>query len=76
MVQINTGTGCHLDAAIIARGLRALDPPAGSVVVIENAGNLVCPRAQLLRLSSTAGSRMAAWYDWPRGRASAAARLP
>jgi hydrogenase nickel incorporation protein HypB len=43
VVQINTGTGCHLDAAMVADGLRALDPPPGSVVMIENVGNLVCP---------------------------------
>jgi hydrogenase nickel incorporation protein HypB len=43
VVQINTGTGCHLDAAMVGRALNALDPPAGSVVVIENVGNLVCP---------------------------------
>ncbi len=43
VVQINTGVGCHLDAAMVARGLRSLDPPSGSVVVIENVGNLVCP---------------------------------
>ena len=43
MVQVNTGSGCHLDAQMVARALRALDPPAGSVVVIENVGNLVCP---------------------------------
>ena len=43
VVQINTGAGCHLDAEMMAAGLRALDPPAGSVVVIENVGNLVCP---------------------------------
>jgi hydrogenase nickel incorporation protein HypB len=43
VVQINTGSGCHLDAEMMAAGLRALDPPAGSVVVIENVGNLVCP---------------------------------
>lgn len=43
VVQINTGTGCHLDASMVAGALRALDPPAGSVVVIENVGNLVCP---------------------------------
>jgi hydrogenase nickel incorporation protein HypB len=43
VVQVNTGTGCHLDAAMVGRALRALDPPAGSVVVIENVGNLVCP---------------------------------
>jgi hydrogenase nickel incorporation protein HypB len=43
VVQINTGAGCHLDADMVARGLARLDPPAGSVVVIENVGNLVCP---------------------------------
>jgi hydrogenase nickel incorporation protein HypB len=43
VVQINTGAGCHLDAGMMAAGLRALDPPAGSVVIIENVGNLVCP---------------------------------
>jgi hydrogenase nickel incorporation protein HypB len=43
VVQINTGVGCHLDAEMVAEGLRLLDPPAGSVVVIENVGNLVCP---------------------------------
>ncbi len=43
VVQINTGAGCHLDAEMVERGLRALDPPGGSIVVIENVGNLVCP---------------------------------
>lgn len=43
VVQINTGSGCHLDAEMLARGLRTLDPAAGSVVLIENVGNLVCP---------------------------------
>jgi hydrogenase nickel incorporation protein HypB len=42
-VQITTGRVCHLDAAMIALVLPALDPPPGSVVVIENVGNLVCP---------------------------------
>jgi hydrogenase nickel incorporation protein HypB len=42
-VQINTGTGCHLDAEMVARGLAELAPAAGAVVVIENVGNLVCP---------------------------------
>jgi hydrogenase nickel incorporation protein HypB len=42
-VQINTGAGCHLDAEMVARGLRELDPPTDSIVVIENVGNLVCP---------------------------------
>ena len=43
VVQINTGTGCHLDADMVARGLEALDPSRGGVVIIENVGNLVCP---------------------------------
>jgi hydrogenase nickel incorporation protein HypB len=43
VVQINTGVGCHLDAEMVAHGLRGLDPPGGSIVVIENVGNLVCP---------------------------------
>ena len=43
VVQINTGTGCHLDAVMLAKGLQELDPPANSIVMIENVGNLVCP---------------------------------
>ncbi len=43
VAQINTGAGCHLDASMIASALRALDPRPGSVLVIENVGNLVCP---------------------------------
>jgi hydrogenase nickel incorporation protein HypB len=42
-VQVNTGAGCHLDAAMVARALRELQPGNGSIVVIENVGNLVCP---------------------------------
>ncbi|MCO6440773.1 MAG: hydrogenase nickel incorporation protein HypB [Nitrococcus mobilis] len=42
-VQINTGAGCHLDAAMLARALDELAPPPGSMIMIENVGNLVCP---------------------------------
>lgn len=42
-VQVNTGAGCHLDAAMVAQALQALNPPRGATVVIENVGNLVCP---------------------------------
>lgn len=42
-VQINTGSGCHLDAEMLAGGLRTLEPPDGSLVLVENVGNLVCP---------------------------------
>jgi hydrogenase nickel incorporation protein HypB len=43
VVQITTGTGCHLDAAMLARALDELAPPDGSLVFVENVGNLVCP---------------------------------
>ena len=42
-VQVNTGTGCHLEADMFERALRVLQPAAGSLVVVENVGNLVCP---------------------------------
>jgi hydrogenase nickel incorporation protein HypB len=42
-VQVNTGTGCHLDAQMIAHALDELRPQSGSVLFIENVGNLVCP---------------------------------
>jgi len=61
-VQINTGTGCHLDADMVARGLAQLRPAQGSVVMVENVGNLVCPalfdlgeHAKVLVLSVTEG---------------------
>jgi hydrogenase nickel incorporation protein HypB len=44
-VQINTGKGCHLDGHMVGHALERLDPAAGSVVFIENVGNLVCPAA-------------------------------
>ncbi len=43
VVQINTGTGCHLDAHMVAHGVEHLKPPRGSLLLIENVGNLVCP---------------------------------
>jgi hydrogenase nickel incorporation protein HypB len=43
VLQVNTGSGCHLDASIVADALRALDPRAGGLVIVENVGNLVCP---------------------------------
>ena len=61
-VQVNTGAGCHLEADMVARGLQELKPTAGSVVMIENVGNLVCPalfdlgeRAKVVILSVTEG---------------------
>jgi hydrogenase nickel incorporation protein HypB len=42
-VQLRTGGFCHLDAAMVARGLDGLDLDGLDVVIIENVGNLVCP---------------------------------
>ncbi len=42
-VQINTGASCHLDAEMVGSALRRLAPPPGSLVFVENVGNLVCP---------------------------------
>jgi len=62
VVQINTGTGCHLDAGMVSRALAQLDPPAQSWLMIENVGNLVCPalfdlgeQAKVVILSVTEG---------------------
>ena len=62
VVQINTGTACHLDAVMLARGLEQLKPPLDSTVMIENVGNLVCPalfdlgeRAKVVIMSVTEG---------------------
>lgn len=61
-VQINTGTGCHLEADMLERALAALRPAAASLVMIENVGNLVCPalfdlgeRAKVVIFSVTEG---------------------
>jgi hydrogenase nickel incorporation protein HypB len=42
-LQINTGSGCHLDANMIESALKKLDTEANSILFIENVGNLVCP---------------------------------
>lgn len=42
-IQINTGSGCHLEADMVAHALEELDPRRGSFVIVENVGNLVCP---------------------------------
>jgi len=44
-LQINTGKGCHLDAAMVGGALEKLAPVEDSVLFIENVGNLVCPAA-------------------------------
>jgi hydrogenase nickel incorporation protein HypB len=43
VTQINTGKGCHLDAHMILHALQEIQPEDGSILFIENVGNLVCP---------------------------------
>lgn len=61
-VQINTGTGCHLEADMLERALAMLKPEPNSVLLVENVGNLVCPalfdlgeRAKVVIFSVTEG---------------------
>ncbi|MGD0473506.1 MAG: hydrogenase nickel incorporation protein HypB [Candidatus Velthaea sp.] len=68
-LQVNTGTGCHLEADMIARALDELGPGSNSVVMIENVGNLVCPalfdlgeQAKVAILSVTEGDDKPAKY--------------
>ncbi|MBI2302129.1 MAG: hydrogenase nickel incorporation protein HypB [Armatimonadetes bacterium] len=42
-VQVNTDGGCHLDAAMVANALEALDLTGVELLWVENVGNLVCP---------------------------------
>ena len=44
-LQINTGKGCHLDGHMVGHAMESLNPSDGSVLFIENVGNLVCPAA-------------------------------
>ena len=43
VVQVNTGSGCHLDASMVNRAVKELEITENSILVIENVGNLVCP---------------------------------
>jgi hydrogenase nickel incorporation protein HypB len=42
-VQLRTGGFCHLDAAMVNKGIDALTIGELDLVIIENVGNLVCP---------------------------------
>ncbi len=71
VVQINTGAGCHLDAEMLDRGLTELAPPDGSLVFVENVGNLVCPAlfdlgeaARVVIISVTEGADKPAKYPY------------
>ena len=68
-VQVNTGKGCHLDAHMVGHALERLAPSQGSVLFIENVGNLVCPAAfdlgeahKVVILSATEGEDKPAKY--------------
>jgi hydrogenase nickel incorporation protein HypB len=63
VVQVNTGAGCHLDAGMVRGALTALSPAPGSLVLVENVGNLVCPalfdlgeRSKVVIISVTEGT--------------------
>lgn len=43
VVQITTGTVCHLEAEMVARAVSQLDLTGLNLLIIENVGNLVCP---------------------------------
>ncbi len=43
VVQINTGKGCHLEADMVHKAIKQLNPSDHSCLFIENVGNLVCP---------------------------------
>lgn len=42
-VQIKTGGSCHLTAAMVEKGLEALDLDSLDLLFLENIGNLICP---------------------------------
>jgi hydrogenase nickel incorporation protein HypB len=70
-VQVNTGAGCHLDADMMDNALQKLAPADGSLVFVENVGNLVCPAlfdlgesARVTVISVTEGADKPAKYPY------------
>jgi hydrogenase nickel incorporation protein HypB len=47
--QVNTGAGCHLDAAMMHDALHKLDPASGSLVFVENVGTWSARRCSTWR---------------------------
>ncbi|HEX5221580.1 MAG TPA: hydrogenase nickel incorporation protein HypB [Verrucomicrobiae bacterium] len=43
VIQITTGTICHLDAEMVSKAAAQLDLDQLDLLIIENVGNLVCP---------------------------------
>jgi hydrogenase nickel incorporation protein HypB len=62
VVQVNTGAGCHLEASMLESRIGRLGLSPGSLLFVENVGNLVCPalfdlgeRAKVVVVSITEG---------------------
>ncbi len=69
VVQINTGKGCHLDAEMVHKSIKKLQPEENGILMIENVGNLVCPslfdlgeNARIVIISVTEGDDKPAKY--------------
>jgi len=43
VIQLLTGGACHLEAALVQRGLGELNLDAINLLIIENVGNIACP---------------------------------
>lgn len=43
VVQVTTGTVCHLEAEMVSKAVNRLDLADAQLLLIENVGNLVCP---------------------------------
>jgi hydrogenase nickel incorporation protein HypB len=43
VVQINTGSACHLDGNMVRNALDEFDLKSLDLLIVENVGNLVCP---------------------------------
>ena len=43
VIQVNTGSMCHLESNMVYEAVKVLKPTPKSILMIENVGNLVCP---------------------------------
>jgi hydrogenase nickel incorporation protein HypB len=78
VIQLETQGSCHLDAALVLRGLNELQLSDLDFVFVENVGNLVCPAnfdlgetARLTVLSVTEGHDKPSKYPLLFSRADA-----
>jgi len=78
VVQLETQGSCHLDAALVLRGLKELPLDDLNVVFVENVGNLVCPAnfdlgetARIAVMSVTEGHEKPSKYPLVFSRAHA-----